>query len=50
MSIDNHTMDGPLIPQDPVTRQRARLTCAVAATDAAELRMFLDALDLQETP
>ncbi len=50
MSIDNHTLDGPLVPQTPEDRQTARLSCAVCATDAAELRMFLDALDLKETP
>ncbi len=50
MSIDNHTLDGPLIAQDPEDRQKARLTCAVSAADAAELAMFLDALDLTETP
>ncbi len=49
MNLDG-LMSGPLVVLDANTRQRARLTCAVNATDAAELAMFLDALDLKETP
>ena len=47
MNLDSHMIDGPAVVHDAATRQRARLACAVNATDAAELRMFLDALDLR---
>ena len=48
MSLSDADLNTTLDVPDAATIHRARMSCAVAATDAADLRRLLDMLDLRK--